>query len=192
MKQTIARKANEIFLKRKANDCVKKEGENEMKKMLNALDTGISWVENIACMVSLTAIVTIAAASVVARYVFHTGFLWADEVNQALLVAMGMFGCARAVRTNGHTEFTTLSSKPKSKKVRIAIRGIIELITIIFLVFLLINSYQYTLTGTSLSTALHIKRMYYYMSIPIGFALCIYEYLHAFKKRVIEDPEIQE
>lgn len=163
-----------------------------MKKILNAVDTGIRWIENIVCSVSLTAIVTIAAASVVARYVFHTGFLWADEVNQALLVAMGMFGCARAVRTNGHTEFTTLSNKPKSKKVRIAIRGSIELITIIFLAFLLINSYQYTLTGTSLSTVLHVKRMYYYMSIPIGLALCIYEYLHAFKKRVIEDPEVEE
>ena len=163
-----------------------------MKKMLDAVDVGISWVENVVCIVSLTAIVTIAAVSVVARYVFHTGFLWADEVNQALLVAMGMFGCARAVRTNGHTEFTTLSSKPKSKKVRIAIRGIIELITIVFLAFLLVNSIKYTMTGTGLSTVLQVKRMYYYMSIPIGFGLCIYEYLRAFKKRVIQDPEKSE
>ena len=163
-----------------------------MKKMLDAVDVGISWVENVVCIVSLTAIVTIAAASVVARYVFHTGFLWADEVNQALLVAMGMFGCARAVRANGHTEFTTLSNKPKSKKVRMAIRGIIELITIVFLAFLLVNSIKYTMTGTGLSTVLRVKRMYYYMSIPIGFGLCIYEYLKAFKKRVIQDPESED
>ena len=163
-----------------------------MKKMLDAVDVGISWVENVVCIVSLTAIVTIAAASVVARYVFHTGFLWADEVNQALLVAMGMFGCARAVRTNGHTEFTTLSNKPKSKKVRIAIRGIIELITIVFLAFLLVNSIKYTMTGTVVSTVLRVKRMYYYMSIPIGFGLCIYEYLRAFKKRVIQEPESED
>lgn len=163
-----------------------------MKKILDAVDVGVRWIENIVCVSSLAAIVTIAAASVVARYVFHTGFLWADELNQALLVAMGMFGCARAVRTNGHTEFTTLSSKPKSKNVRIAIRGAIALITIIFLAFLFVNSIQYTKTGTMLSTVLRIKRMYYYMSIPIGFGLCIYEYLRAVKSRVIEDPVIEE
>ena len=163
-----------------------------MKNKLAKVDFVIMWIENIVCISSLAAIVAIAAVGVVARYVFHSGFLWADELNQALLVAMGMFGCARAVRTNGHTEFTTLSSKPKKKGVRIAIRGIIALITIIFLIFLLINSIQYTMTGTMLSTVLRVKRMYYYMSIPIGFGLCIYEYIRAVKSRVLEDPVIED
>ena len=89
-----------------------------MKKLLTSLDTIIRWVEDIVCGTTLAAIVCIATASVIARYIFHTGFLWADEVNQALLVAMGMFGSARAVRTNGHTEFTMLVNKPKSKGAR--------------------------------------------------------------------------
>ena len=93
-----------------------------MKKLFNSIDTIIRWLENIVCGATLTAIVCIATATVIARYIFQTGFLWADEVNQALLVAMGMFGSARAVRTNGHTEFTMLVNKPKSKAVRIALR----------------------------------------------------------------------
>ena len=48
------------------------------------------------------------------------------------------------------------------------------------------------MTGTVLSTVLRVKRMYYYMSIPIGFGLCIYEYLRAFKKRVIQEPESED
>ena len=68
-----------------------------MKKLLTSLDTIIRWGEDIVCGATLAAIVCIATASVIARYIFHTGFLWADEVNQALLVAMGMFGSARAV-----------------------------------------------------------------------------------------------
>ena len=92
-----------------------------MKKLFNSIDTIIRWLENIVCGATLTAIVCIATATVIARYIFQTGFLWADEVNQALLVAMGMFGSARAVRTNGHTEFTMLVNKPKSKAVRIAL-----------------------------------------------------------------------
>ncbi len=134
----------------------------------------------------------IATASVVARYGFQSGFLWADEVNQALLVAMGMFGSARAIRTNGHTEFTTLSNKIKSRKVRIFIRGLFMAITIGFLIFLFVNSYNYTMRGRMLSTVLRVRRMYYYMSIPIGFALMIYEYFRAIKRKVIDDPVQEE
>ncbi|MBS5703264.1 MAG: TRAP transporter small permease [Butyricicoccus pullicaecorum] len=159
-----------------------------MKKLLTSLDTIIRWVEDIVCGTTLAAIVCIATASVIARYIFHTGFLWADEVNQALLVAMGMFGSARAVRTNGHTEFTMLVNKPKSKGARIALRGAFLVITIVFLMLLLIWTAQYTADGTMLSTALRIPRMYYYMSIPMGFGLMIYEYLCSIKSRVIDDP----
>lgn len=159
-----------------------------MKKTLDLIDKIILWIENVVCASTLFAVVGIATASVVARYVFHTGFLWADEVNQALLVAMAMFGSARAVRMNGHTEFTTLTSKIKSTKLRIAFRGLFWIITVGFLVFLLINSIGYTARGTMLSTVLKVKRMYYYMSIPMGFGLMIYEYFRAFRRRVLEDP----
>ena len=163
-----------------------------MKKGLHIIDTLIHWIEDIVCGTTLAAIVCIATASVLARYIFHTGFLWADEVNQALLVAMGMFGSARAVRTGGHTEFTTLVNKPKSKAIRIALRSVFLAITIVFLVLLLIWTAKYTADGTMLSTALRIPRMYYYMSIPIGFALMIYEYLRSVKSRIIDDPVVTE
>ena len=163
-----------------------------MKKLFNSIDTIIRWLENIVCGATLTASVCIATATVIARYIFQTGFLWADEVNQALLVAMGMFGSARAVRTNGHTEFTMLVNKPKSKAVRIALRSVFLAITIVFLVLLLIWTAQYTAAGTMLSTTLRIPRMYYYVSIPIGFALMIYEYLRTLKSRTVDDPATEQ
>lgn len=87
-----------------------------MQKTMIRIDDVIRWTEDSICIVTLVGIVGISTASVIARYIFHTGIFWADEVNQVLLVAMAMFGSARAVRVGGHTEFTTLSSKPKSKK----------------------------------------------------------------------------
>lgn len=163
-----------------------------MNKVLDVIDTVVHWFEDIVCASTMFAVVVIATASVIARYVFHSGFLWADEVNQALLVAMGMIGSARAVRTNGHTEFTMLSSKPKSRAVRIAIRATFMAITIGFLIFLLVCTWQYTAAGTMLSTVLRVPRMYYYMSIPIGFGLMIYEYFRAIKRKVIDDPVTEE
>lgn len=158
-----------------------------MKQTFRVADKGIEWVENIVCVVTLAVIVCITTAAVLGRYVFHTGFLWGDEVNQAVLVAMGMFGSARAVRTNGHTEFTSFVNRVKSRKGRIVIRAVIMAITLAFLVFLFVVSTQYTMAGTIRSAALRIPRKYYYMSIAIGFALCIYEYLKKLKSRVLND-----
>lgn len=160
-----------------------------MKKVLSGVDTGIKWVEDVVCIATLAAIVIIATVGVIGRYLFHFGLLWADEVNQALLVAMGMFGSAKAVRMNRHTEFTSFVNKRKSKKIRVLIRTIITLITLMCLAFLLVVSAQYTLEGTMKSVVLRVPRMYYYMSIPIGFALCVYESIRAFKGKVMSDSE---
>lgn len=150
-------------------------------------DTMVAWIEDIVSAFCLAAIVIIAAGSVFGRYVLHTGFLWADEVNQTLLVAMGMFGSARAVRSNGHAEFTSFINNRKSRTVRIVMRAAINLLTIALLVFMFVISMQFTLGGTMKSTVLRVPRMYFYMSIPMGFVLCIYEYLKVVKTKILTD-----
>lgn len=150
-------------------------------------DSVVAWIEDIVSAFCLAGIVVIAAGSVFGRYVLHTGFLWADEVNQMLLVAMGMFGSARAVRSNGHAEFTSFINNRKSRAARIAMRAAINILTIVLLVFMFVISMQFTLGGTMKSTVLRIPRMYFYMSIPMGFWLCIYEYLKVVKIKILTD-----
>ena len=101
-------------------------------------DSVVAWIEDIVSAFCLAGIVVIAAGSVFGRYVLHTGFLWADEVNQMLLVAMGMFGSARAVRSNGHAEFTSFINNRKSRTARIAMRAAINILTIVLLVFMFV------------------------------------------------------
>ena len=160
-----------------------------MKSFFQTLDRIVHLIEDLVCGSALAVIVAISTASVIGRYIFDTGFLWADEVNQALLVAMCMFGSARAVRTNGHTEFTLLISRTKSKSIRIALRTVFFAVSILFLVLMFVWSADYAAHGTMRSATLRIPRMYYYMSIPIGFALMLYEYLRSAKRRTIEDSE---
>ena len=150
-------------------------------------DSVVAWIEDIVSAFCLAGIVVIAAGSVFGRYVLHTCFLWADEVNQMLLVAMGMFGSARAVRSNGHAEFTSFINNRKSRTARIAMRAAINILTIVLLVFMFVISMQFTLGGTMKSTVLRIPRMYFYMSIPMGFGLCIYEYLKVVKTKILTD-----
>lgn len=159
--------------------------------ILKGIDTAIRWLEDTVCAVTLAAIVAIAAANTIDRYVFNSGFLWADEVNQALLIAMAMFGSARAFRTGGHIEFTSIANMPKSHKVRMAIRTIILIFTAVFVVFLFFICAQYAARGTILSTVLKVPRMYYYLSMPIGFGLCIYELVRNAKFKIVNDPQQQ-
>lgn len=157
--------------------------------ILKKLDKAIAWIEDIVSGSCLAAIVIIAAVCVFGRYIFHVGFLWADEVNQMLLVAVGMFGSARAIRFNGHAEFTSFITNQKSRTVRIVIRALISVLTVALLVFMFVISVQFTMGGTMKSTVLRVPRMYFYMSIPMGFGLCIYEYLKTFKKKILTDTE---
>lgn len=155
--------------------------------LFKKLDTAIAWIEDIVSGVCLAAIVVIAAICVFGRYIFHAGFLWADEVNQTLLVAVGMFGSARAIRFNGHAEFTSFINNQRSKTIRMAMRAVILVLTVALLVFMFVISVQFTMGGTMKSTVLRVPRMYFYMSIPIGFGLCIYEYLKTFKNKIVTD-----
>ena len=157
--------------------------------ILKKLDQAVAWIEDIVSGSCLAAIVVIAAMCVFGRYLFHVGFLWADEVNQMLLVAVGMFGSARAIRFNGHAEFTSFIASQKSRTVRIVMRALISVLTVVLLVFMFVISVQFTMGGTMKSTVLRVPRMYFYMSIPMGFGLCIYEYLKTFKKKIVTDPE---
>ena len=159
-----------------------------MSQVFNVIDKVIHNIEDLVSGISLAAIVAIAAANTVDRYIFSSGFLWADEVNQALLVAMAMFGSARAVRTGGHIEFTTITNLTKSYAARMAIRSVILALTIGFMLFLFLISLQYASRGTILSTVLKVPRMYYYLSMPIGFGLCLYEYIRTAKAKVTTDP----
>lgn len=161
--------------------------DEEDKKTFKKVDSMVAWIEDIVSGTSLAAVVIIAAASVFGRYVLHTGILWADEVNQMLLVAMGMFGSARAVRFNGHTEFTSFINNRKSRKMRILLRAIINILAIMALIFMFLISVQFASKGTMKSTVLKVPRMYFYISIPIGFGLCIYEYLKVLKIRILTD-----
>ena len=148
-----------------------------MKLIFKRIDRVIEWLENILCAGTLTAIVCICGAQVILRYVFGSSIFWADEVNQALVVAMGVFGCARAVRFKEHTELTLVEKRIPSKKARIVYRFVINMIALAVLIMLFVTTLQHTLNSTVLkSVVLRVPCMYYYMSMPIGLGFTLYEF----------------
>lgn len=159
-----------------------------MKTAFHYVDTTVRWAEDLVCGVLMVAIICICGAQLILRYFFHGGILWADEVNQALMVAMGAVGCAKAIRLNGHTELTSLLRKPKNPNVRIALRAIVNVVSLGVLMVLFYTSAIYAASGTVKSVVLRIPRFWFYLSMPIGFGLSIYEFLKIIKDRILNDP----
>lgn len=160
-----------------------------MKKIYETVDRGIGCLEDIGCVVSFGAIVCIVVAHVFFRYVLRSGILWSDEVVQILMVAMVMFGTARAVRTDGHTELQSFVDRIPGRG-RTVVRTVVSLASLGFLILFFLSSFEFTMsTGTLRTVMLRIPRKYCYMFLPIGAGLSVYEFIKTLKKRIFHEPE---
>lgn len=159
-----------------------------MKKWFKTLDGLVSLIEDTGCVVTFGAIVCIVVAHVFFRYVLRSGILWSDEVVQILMVAMVMFGTARAIRADGHTELQSFVDRLPARP-RMAVRTIVTLISLGFLILFFVTSFKYTAGAGNLKTVmLKLPRKYCYMFLPIGAGLSIYEFIKTWKVRIFHEP----
>ena len=153
-----------------------------------AFDNVIKTIEDFGVGLTFTAIVILVTVCVFYRYVLKSGFMWSSEVQEVLVVAMAMFGCAKATREAGHTELTALT-KMFPRKGRVVIRAITSVLTVIFLGVFFWTSLKYTLNSGNLKTImLRIPYKYFYMWLPIGMGLNLYEFVKRIPERVMIDP----
>ncbi|MEI3138362.1 MAG: TRAP transporter small permease [Lachnospiraceae bacterium] len=155
---------------------------------LKRFDTVIKTIENLGTGISFGCIVVLVSVSVFCRYVLKSGILWSAEIQEVLVVAMAMFGCAKATREGGHTELTALTSL-FPRKGRVFIRTLTSLASAFFLIVFFWASLQYTLnTGALKTIMLKIPYKYFYMFLPIGLGLNLYEFLKKMPGRIKNDP----
>ena len=167
-----------------------------MKYIFSCIDKAIEIIEDILCAVPMAFIIIIEIAQVFFRYVLSSGVVWSDEVITNLLIIVVMFGGAKAIRKNEHTELTgTVDAMPKIP--RYFFRVLTTVITLIFLVALFVSSIQFvTTTGNLKTTNLRIPRAYCYFPLAAGSGFMVYEFIKKIKWRIIRetidiyDPEL--
>lgn len=160
----------------------------EKKSLFYYFDEVIRHIENIGVGLTFGAIVILVSATVFYRYVLKSGIMWSGEVQEVLVVAMAMFGCAKATREKGHTELTSLTGL-FPRKGRVAIRTITGLASLVFLGVFLYESIIYaSSTGNLKTIMLRIPYRYFYLWLPIGMALNLYEFLKHMPGRIMNDP----
>lgn len=166
-----------------------------MEKGFKVFDRAVELVENICCTVPVAIILVIEAVHVFFRYALRSGIVWSDEVITNLVVFVVMFGGARAIRCNEHTELTgTADSLPPAP--RTILRVITTFASLAFLVILVFSSISFVQsTGNLKTTYLRIPKALCYMPLAVGGALMVYEFAKTIKYRItrsvidIYDPE---
>ena len=171
------------------------EDDADMKEAFKVFDHIVGIIEDVLCAAPMAVILVLEAVHVFYRYALRSGLVWSDEVITNLLVIVVMFGGARAIRYNEHTELTgTADSLPKPA--RMVVRVITTFATLAFLVILFISSINFVATTGNLKTTyLRIPKAYCYMALAVGGGFMVYEFVKTIKHRLtrpvidIYDPE---
>jgi TRAP-type mannitol/chloroaromatic compound transport system permease small subunit len=82
-----------------------------IERFIDALGVCTSWIA--------LAIVALMATNVLLRYLFHTGSVWAQELEWHLLVPLILFGAAYALRHGEHVRVDILYARfsPRAKEI---------------------------------------------------------------------------
>ena len=172
-----------------------KGGSIDVKEFYKKFDRLVEIIENVLCAAPMAVILMLEVVHVFYRYVLRSGLVWSDEVITNLLVIVVMFGGARAIRFNEHTELTgTADSLPGP--LRTLVRIITTAATLIFIAVLFWSSINFvTGTGNLKTTYLRIPNAYCYMALAVGSGFMLYEFVKTLRYRItrnvidIYDPE---
>lgn len=80
-----------------------------MKLLLTRLERFGRVAENTALVVLLSSMMLLAVSQIVAREVFATGFVWADELVKLMVLWLAMVGSIAAARDDRHIRIDALS-----------------------------------------------------------------------------------
>lgn len=141
--------------------------------MWGRIDRALGWLEETCIVTLLITSSVILFVNVVARYVFNTGFVWAEELVRYEIIWMVFIGGSVAVRKGIHIGIEVLLHVLPKGGARI-LRMLVGAICVIFCLVLLFYSTELALQTRSFgqrSSAMQLPFWIIQLAIPIGAAL---------------------
>lgn len=142
-----------------------------IRKIMKAIETVLIAV-TVCCLITMT---VISLVEIVRRYFIGRSFVWSDELIRFSLVWITFLGGSIAYRRGDLVIFDMLQTAVEKKhgKVLLVMRCLVDVISLVFICFIMVKAYEYCLTPSirlQYSTGLGLSMTYVYGSIPIGFA----------------------
>ena len=142
-----------------------------MGKFFEILDVGIASVNKTVAVLGIAAGTLLAFVNVVMRYCFNTGWSWAGELTNYLFIWSAFFAAADGFRKCVHISVTILIERfpPIIAKAYLILAN---LITTVFLMFIVVYSVQYLqvlIELDSMSVDLGVPEWVPMLVVPIAF-----------------------
>ncbi|WP_162805781.1 TRAP transporter small permease [Sporosarcina sp. PTS2304] len=118
---------------------------------------------------------TIVTVQVILRFVFNSGFSWAEELARFLFVWLMYFSISYATRNNAHIRITFLVDKLNEKAVKV-MAVIVDLLFILFAVVIFISAWKICQSVAEFqdkAVTLNVSMNILYGAGFIGFGLMI-------------------
>ncbi|MDI3522004.1 MAG: TRAP-type transport system small permease protein [Bacillota bacterium] len=136
----------------------------------------LSTVENVACVLLLTAMSVVVFLQVLFRYVLNSPLVWGEEVSTLLFAWSTFLGSAVAVRQSSHISIDALVTYLPGS-VRRSLQSVVDVIVIVLLLIFVKSGIELTLEARTIVTStLGISQSYVYAAGPVGGVLMLYHY----------------
>ena len=135
---------------------------------MNKLDKIIDYFSKIVMGVSVSILSVVTILQVIARFIFSNPILWGQDIIRLSFVYLVFFGGAYCVFKNEHLNIDIVFNILNEKSKRI-LTTVIDIILIIFFIFLVYYGFIFTKTGLNQKAPyLDIPMAIYYLSLPIA------------------------
>lgn len=162
-----------------------------MRVVLNTLNN----IESIICRILLATFVCLLFAQIVSREVFGSSISWIEELSVYMFVWFVFLGASHAAKISGHNR-VTFQFRFLSRRAVDWIEGFSDLFWIFFNVYFIYLSVSFLarMNVFQKSQTLGVPMKYFYMILPIAFALMTIRviqvnYLRLVKHAEITDPD---
>lgn len=156
-------------------------------------------IESYICRTLLAGFVLLLFAQIISREMFHHSLSWSDELSTYMFVWFVFFGASYAAKLSAHNR-VTFQFKLLPPKVGVFLTALSDLIWVCFNCYFVYLSYDFVFNRMNLfwkSQTLGVPMKYFYMVLPIAFALMTVRilqvnYYKLIKGIDIRDPESME
>ena len=141
---------------------------------LNKISAGIEKLTGYFLIFAFASMTIAYFSSVVLRYVFNNGLIWADEFTRYMNIALVMLGSATVARYNGHTNISILELAlvGKARKVILVVQ---QLLTIGFFSYAAMIGFNFAKTASHVSANMKIPMGFLYNVMSVAFVLLVFQ-----------------
>lgn len=149
-----------------------------MLQLFRRLDALGRLAENVALVTLLSGMMLIAVGQIVAREVFSTGFVWADEAIKLIVLWLAMVGSISAARENRHIRIDLLSHLLPKTAVLVT-RIFVDLFAALVSGVIAWHSFRYLKLEIEFEDTVLIDTPAWiaHIIVPLAFALISYRFL---------------